>query len=241
MAQLTLDGFFQDACPAFEQHAEREYCALVNTFGDAPVCGDLPVRCTAQTGGVPHVETPIIEEYSIRLPVVDNYPGQFVYQLNHELAHLMLDPRRSNGAVEALAEAYTLHRLHCLAKEDGFFAKHEQCQIAETHDLINRSCGVTAVWAGESASRHLDGRDWRDDKDVDRGLVGLAALLLLKGPLDWRRLRGIAAKTVPSPAEVPEYTEDLPLVLDALDEYERAVLGRTGLWCVLDHDGGTVG
>ena len=88
-------------------HSQRLYSRTLRQF-------DIPIYCrfgpvSPATGSrAPFTEfdnwehpSKIIVHLSVNTPVY----SQFVYQLGHQLGHVMLDPRRSNGLIDTIYTA----------------------------------------------------------------------------------------------------------------------------------------
>ena len=89
--------------------AEDVWGIVKNLFGGAAPPVDLPIYCHRISGPRPVTvldndwahSSKIVVSLTANGPVYD----QFAYQLAHELAHVMLNPHRSNGVVEAICTA----------------------------------------------------------------------------------------------------------------------------------------
>src|SRR5436190_2859134 len=80
-----------------------------------PPAGKRPVVIYYRPAGPLTDSTADPKAYRIYLAVKDRGYAQFAYQLAHEFAHVMLDPRRTNGVVETFAVAFSLVLLDDLA------------------------------------------------------------------------------------------------------------------------------
>jgi hypothetical protein len=89
-------------------------------FGARQPPVDLPVICYP----IPTTEAPITslddwfrpKAIRIGLPIADHEYEKMIYNLGHELGHVMLNPRRSNWIMESIAAALSLTELTLLSQ-----------------------------------------------------------------------------------------------------------------------------
>lgn len=100
---LYLDNSWPDATRPTLQELADDVWDVVGEMFQSSLPLDLPIR-VEQGDGVP-VTRVFENEINIRITMHGLFYDQFAFQLGHELGHVMLDPRRTNGVVEAI-----LHR-----------------------------------------------------------------------------------------------------------------------------------
>src|SRR5579885_1882808 len=76
---------------------------------------DLPIEVRYEAADAP-MTTVEAESISIRITSTGAHYAQFAFQLAHELTHVMLDPRRSNGVVETICNAVSYEVLDQLGE-----------------------------------------------------------------------------------------------------------------------------
>src|SRR5262249_25079215 len=81
-----------------------------------PPAGHRPIVLYHRPAGPLTDSTSDPKTYRIYLSVTDRDYSRFTYQLAHEYAHVMLDPRRTNGLIETLAVAFSLEVLDAMAR-----------------------------------------------------------------------------------------------------------------------------
>lgn len=192
--------------------------------GDPPA-GERPIRLFHRAAGPLTDSTSDPRAYRIYLTVSERYYSQFAYQLAHEFAHVMLDPRRTNGLVETLAVAFSLEALDAMTRRwktkapfpnwndyGPEFAKYRR--LTEKTHLDKFPPAVQAMVerkAYEDLGLYL--RHRRSSLETDAGhrdLQHLASIALLAKGVRWRELTGVAGHTDPSPAQDARFRSDLP-------------------------------
>jgi len=157
--------------------------------------------------------------YRIQLKIRAGDTFAFVYQLSHEIGHIVMGPARTTLMIEVLATALSLE---CLQQMGGDFQHHRT------------NCINWALAAWDDAVRDRLDRGDRvpvltelRDAGINNGLANrqsrawqhAAAVLLLEGPLAqepvrWTNLSNLADATTPPPNENPTFRSDIP-ILDA--------------------------
>jgi len=97
--------------PGLQLIANESWSVVRELFGgDPPV--NLPIECYPNpTTPITHLDNwahPTRIRVGIQLTDQSIAYEQFAFQLGHELGHVMLDPRRTNGFIEVLATALSL-------------------------------------------------------------------------------------------------------------------------------------
>lgn len=237
------DSFPVSTRPTLQSLADDVWDVVGEMFHNQPPLA-LPIRIRYEKADVPLTK---IEngEISVRLTSSETYYAQFAFQLAHELGHVMLDPRRSNGIVETICTAVSYEVLDRLGERvtasPGLswltdYASHfseyrrqdQSGYLAKFPEAVRAMVGQ-GDWAG--LSRYL--ADHRADMEPhatrERETQTLAAVALRSGPLDWGAFTGLAACTTPDPDQDPRF---LILPIDSSCIARSAeVLCRIGWGC----------
>ena len=205
---------------------------------------DLPIRVRQSYGAVP-VTRVLDNEIDVRITAHGTYYAQFAFQLGHELGHVMLDPRRTNGVVEAICIALSyevLDRIGDKVRDSpaypwlGDYAANfrpyqrndQQSMIAgfpaEIRDLVKQK-----RWPELADYLRAHRREMEAGHDDDRSVQTLAAIALRSERLDWGELAGIAGCTSPSSSDDPRF-QVLPLTPDCVSRVS-GILCRIGVGC----------
>ncbi len=158
---------------------------------------------------------------SIRLTTSESYYAQFAFQLGHELGHVMLDPRRSNGLVETICTAVSYEVLDRLgprvtvspglswltdyAPHFAEYRRQDQKSYLEKFPEEVRAMVDQKRWTDLSRYLAEHRRDMEPHAARERETQTLAAISLRSGPLDWGQFTGLAACTTPSPLDDPKF------------------------------------
>ena len=206
-------------------------------FEDAPPPVDRPIVCWIG-GPLPLTLSTANDRYifiRIALTKLDlrqrNY-CRFAYQLGHELGHVYLDARRSNGLIETLADCIAYQCLDRLAwrwnLEAGgnldvksyapLFLKYRDMKTAEKMkalpaEIVNQlQTGKTAIVRAflEQHNQELDAFPY-----TKKGLAlrSLAAAIFPR-ETNWAPFAGLAAVTDPPPSRDGRYREGFPTEID---------------------------
>ena len=114
--QITVDDSVgRNLKVNFQAVADDVWRIVRDTFHDATLPVDLPIFCQLGPLNPPlgSSKAPFTEldpwehptRIVIHLDVRDAYYAQFAFQLGHELGHVMLNPRRSNGVIDTICTA----------------------------------------------------------------------------------------------------------------------------------------
>jgi hypothetical protein len=184
-------------------------------------------------------------EIRVRITSTGTHYAQFAFQLAHELSHVMLDPRRSNGVVEAICMAMssevldrlgervrTYPTLSWLADYGPHFEEYrlQQDGLALQHFPADVQAMVKEHrWSDVSAYLRDRQNEMEPGQPEERSLQALAAIALRSGPIDYGVLAGIAGCTTPSPQDDPR-TRILPINSDCASRVQE-LLCRMGHNC----------
>lgn len=171
---------------------------------------------------------------------------RFAYQLSHEMGHLYLDPRRSNGLIETLSDSIAYQTLaelsHLWKSRPGgrdditsyapLFLTYREMKTAEKMKTLPpemmahlKSGRIAAVRSYlELQTQELD----KSPYNV-RGLA-LRSLAAEVFPQEksWKQFVGIAGLTVPSPSQDGHYREGLPTQIERAPQSVRDALRTIG-------------
>lgn len=255
-AGVVLDASFPpDRRPYLQMVANEVLEAVHQRFGvDPPI--NLPISCYRS------YDIPITSfdnwqhptKILIGLNVDGLYYAQITYQLGHELGHIMLDPRRSNGIVETICVALSLDVLDALFQKWGSrvpyanqilvqFAPHfkeyreeqertvlyrfpENVRLAVEH----RQWAIVQRYLQDhrAEQEQLDQREIRSQKGRDIQMLG--AIALRSGPISWKDFIGMRNCTNPTSQVVPLHLK-LPLTKPCIERLSP-MLCRIGVGCV---------
>src|SRR5262249_54048185 len=163
--------------------------------------------------------------YRIYLTVTERYYSQFAYQLAHEFAHVMLDPRRTNGLVEVLAVAFSLEVLDAMARRwqgqapfpnwksyaPGFVKYRQRTEKSHLETFPLAVQAMVERKSYEDLGLYLRHRRTQLETEAgNRDLQHLASITLLAKGVKWRDLVGVAGLTDPPPAKDARFPADLP-------------------------------
>ncbi len=213
------DSFAPSVRPTLQTLADDVWDIIGQMFHNAPPL-NLSISCRYEKSDAP-LTTVRPDEISIRLTAADSYYAQFAFQLSHELGHVMLDPRRSNGIIETICTAVSyavLDRLGDrvtvsprLSRLTDYAPHFLEYRIADQKShLANADPEVRAMidqqrWS--DLSRYLS--DHKSELEPgatrERDMQTVAAVALRSGPIDWGQFTGFAGCTSPSPAERPRF------------------------------------
>ncbi len=238
--QIRLEDSFPEGVRGDLTTVAREVLAVVRERMPAdPPAGVRPLVCFLRPQGPITDSTSDPSIYRIGLTVTGRQYAQFAYQLGHELGHVWLDPRRTNGLLETLAVAISHQVLVDLAERWERRAPYPQWTSYVPHFRTYLEQAVAGKLASfpDPVRAMVKGNRWeelalylryrRPDQDraaTDRSLNTLGAVALRSGLVDWTRWVGIGSRTDPPPAQDGRFRSDLPLVGPGLP----ALLQRIG-------------
>ncbi len=171
---------------------------------------------------------------------------RFAYQLSHEMGHLYLDPRRSNGLIETLADSIAYQTLAVLSelwrsrpmdRDDikayaPLFLTYREKKTAEKMEslpgeiMAHLRTGRTAA-VRSYLEQHTQELDMNPYDKTGLALRSLAAMLFPQEK-GWKRFVGIAGLTDPSPFQDGRYREGLPTQIERAPQSVREVLRAIG-------------
>jgi hypothetical protein len=191
--------------------------------GDPPA-GHRPIVILYRAAGPLTDSTADPKSYRIYLNVTERYYSQFAYQLAHEFAHVMLDPRRTNGLVETLAVAFSLQALDEMSRRwkdrapypnwkpyaPEFSKYRKRTEQLYLKDLPASVQALAERKAYDDLGLYLrHRRSPLESETGNRELQHLASLAILAKGVRWRDLTGVAGLTDPPPAKDPRFRGDL--------------------------------
>lgn len=217
---VSLDGSFPPSTrPTLQVLADEVWNIVGELFPRTPPL-DLPVNCHFSRAAVPMTRVDG-DAIAIRITASGSYYAQFAFQLGHELGHVMLDPRRSNGIVEAICIAVSYEvldrigprielspRLPWLADYAPHFEEYrEQDQKSMLSKLPRDVSAMVAQrrWADISAYLREHRSDLAPGSPLERPTQTLAAIALRATSPDYAQFTGVAACTDPSPEQDPRF------------------------------------
>ena len=218
--------------------------AVEKLFGSSPPpAGQRRIWCFYEADTVPML---VIHptEYPIRLSVLGRDYSKFAYQLSHELAHIMLDPRQDNWILEGLAVAVSLQTLEDLAESWQINPPYPHWASYAPNFATYRAKTITTNTAAlePNATNALKAGDWTaitdflkgkraflDANPCDRPMNTLCAVRLMAEPMSWPTLVGLAAQTTPPPIAPAHFNANIPLDVAKLSPSVMEMLQRIGL------------
>jgi len=241
------DSFPPSTRPTLQTLADTIWDIVQEMFHASPPL-DFPIDVRHARSGAPLTS---LDDYNypttirIRLTSSGTHYSQFAYQLGHELGHVMLDPRRSDGTIEAICNAVSyevLDRLSERLPEAATlswlvdYAPHfrEYRQQDQDSALAKFPPGVRTMvdeqhWSDLAGYLHTHQRDMQPGQHNERAMQTLAAIALRSAPLDWGQLAGLAGCTTPAPDQDPKF-EILPID-ESCRKQDREILCRIGESC----------
>ena len=257
---ISLDMSFpkqsEDGTPIkanFETVAHDVLQVVQKIFSGAKILDNRPIVCYLSSEPVPRTDCtsdPAIVWIGIVLPKESlnrlDY-SRFTYQLGHELGHVLLDARRSNGLAETLADAVSYQTLDEMTKlwrvkysayqpwkdfapQFGEYGEQRRKEWTSHLPRPIQDAAQHGRWAEIAfylKKRHLD-LDANPFNDEGLALRNLSAMALRSGAVEWRNFAGIAALTDPSPSQDKRYRQDLPTDLSRASVDARKALRRLG-------------
>jgi len=209
-----------DVRPSFQAVGSDVYSRVVDMFHGRPPL-DLPIT-VHHSGGPPRTS---LNDWSaptallIDTTVTKWYPDQFVFQFAHEMGHVMLNPRRNSGFVDAICVALSLEILSQLSVKwetaapvnglrGNFLGRYRGQYESEVLTEVPGEIAA-AVSRSDWTSVAMYLRAHREEIEPTnpkyRITQLLAALVILSKPVKWEDLRGIAACTDPDTKVDPSF------------------------------------
>lgn len=241
---LYLDDSWPGATRSTLQALANDVWDVVAEMFHSSVPLDSPIRVHQSYGAVP-VTRVLENEINIRITAHGTYYAQFAFQLGHELGHVMLDPRRTNGVVEALCIAVSYEVLDRLgdkvrtspaypwlgdyAKEFRPYRENDENLVLEKFPQEIRGMVKQERWSDLADYLRAHAVEMEAGHSNDRDVQTLAAVALRSAPVDWGELAGIAGCTSPSVEQDP-VLRVLPLRPDCVSRVSD-LLCRMGIGC----------
>ena len=234
------DSFPVSTRPTLQSLADDVWDLIAVMFHNQPPLA-LSIVCKYEDADAPltTIEGDII---SIRITATGTHYAQFAFQLAHELGHVMLDPRRSNGVIETICTAVSYEvldrlgervtsspRLNWITDYAAHFTeyrKQDQKSYLASFPKDVRVMVDEQRWSDVSRYLSEHRADMQPHSARERATQTVAAAALRSSPLDWGQFTGLAACTNPTPADDPKF-RILPLSSDCIDRL-AGVLERIG-------------
>ncbi|MBI3945576.1 MAG: hypothetical protein HY321_06640 [Armatimonadetes bacterium] len=240
--QPRLDETFPSAVREDLQTVADEVAAVVSRLLPGPPPAFRPIICTVDPNGPLTDVTTDPSRYRITLTVTGRYYAQLVYQLSHELAHVMMDPRRTNGSVETVATAVSIRALMDIADRwqvqpphprwQAYVPRFREYALARQAEALRnfpapvRAAAYDGRW-DEVALYLRYRRPESEGRPYNRDLHHLAAMALCAEPVPWAEFVGLGTLTDPSPERDPVFRSDLQLDLSRVPLCLRRIgIGR---------------
>ncbi len=172
---------------------------------------------------------------------------RFTYQLSHELGHVWMGARRTNGLIETLADAISLEALDRMAVlwsakyadypawadfAPNFRLYRQRVEASGIATLPARVRGATADNDWKTVTDYMRKETAALDKSPYASsaypLRTLGAIVMRSREVDWTAFVNITAATAPSPSNDTRYREDLPVRIATLPPAARSSLERAG-------------
>jgi len=228
------DSFPEDVRPTLQHLADDIWDIVQQMYhGTPPLSLPIYIRHSSASSPLTSLDDPA-NPTAIRIRITSNgtHYAQFAYQLGHELGHVMLDPRRANGTIEAICNATSYEVLSRLGDRVesspvyawlGNYGPHfreylrndEQATLKqfpqEVRDMVAQS-----RWSDLADYLHRHLSEMEPHQPKERAFQTLAAIALRSGPVEWGPLTGLAGCTTPSPDQQPRF-EILPVNPDCLE------------------------
>tara|TARA_B100001094_G_scaffold323611_1_gene374803 strand:+ start:99 stop:839 length:741 start_codon:yes stop_codon:yes gene_type:complete len=233
-AQITLKGF-PKSCHWLGILANDILSEAYDVFGGSPPLGNKPIEIIrVDDPNSPRVLCPIVDRYKIYICIQDStLYNQFAYQFSHEICHVFAHPYRTNGHMESICYAFSIHCLERLSmfwlnsndiwKQSyaGYFSAYRYSTVHQHIDGINsiRSCDLMEKNEAEikkvlSSIKFPLGSDSPNDRKIQH----LLAEILYRSGINWKKVRGIAANTTPSPEDSPDFSNSLSIDFSKLGD-----------------------
>ncbi len=253
----TFPEYGTDGTPIranFETLAHDVLQVVQNRFKGRTPADTRPVVCYISSETLPRTsgtQDPAIIWVGLvltpdRLQAVDY--SKFAYQLAHELGHVMMGTRRSNGLIETLADALSYQALTDLSELwpqkypnlpawrdwaynfQDYRNKDEQDWLARFPQEVQNDVAhgrweqVTACLKPHQAE--LDSDPYTEEGIKGHALRSLNAMALLSQPVPWEDFTDLTTYTDPSPQQDTQYRNDLPVDLSRTPASVQEAVGR---------------
>ena len=237
--QIRLEESFPEEVRRDLTTVAEEVLAVVQERmpGDPPA-GVRPIVCFVRPKGPITDSTSDPSVYRIGLTVTGLQYAQFAYQFGHELGHVWLDPRRTNGVLEILAVAISHQVLVDLAKRwkrgapypnwasyaPNFLSYLDQEVSGKLEKIPDSVRAMVQEGRWEEVGLYLRYRRPDQDREAtDRTLNTLGAVALRSEPVDWKEWVGVGSRTDPPPSRDGRFRADLQLTGSGLPSCLRRI------------------
>lgn len=223
---ITVDDSFRpDLKPNFQAVANDVASIVTDLFESRRPPLDLPIVCYLKA--IPPIgskDNSVFPETTldnwnhpkqIRIGVTPNTPvyAQLAYQLGHEMGHVMLDPRRTNGVIETIATAVSYAVLDRIADKWAMVApfpwlrsyvnNFRKYRDEDAEDRLTRLSGMRHAvdqhdWTAVRSYLydHRSEQDQNLQAEIDsqhgRDIQTLGAISLLATQVSWRKFIGLS-------------------------------------------------
>lgn len=237
------DSFPVSVRPTLQSLADDVWDLIGMMFHNNPPL-DLPIHIYYEKSDAPLTSVQD-DRISIRLTSAGTHYAQFAFQLGHELGHVMLDPRRANGLVEAICTAVSYEVLDRLGDRVTVsprlswitdYAPHfREYRLEDQKSYVDQFPGDVRAMVAEGRWNELGmylaahRPDMESRASKERATQTLAAVVLRSSPVDWGQFTGLAGCTTPGPSQRPGF-RIAPINQDCIDRL-ASVLCRIGWGC----------
>ena len=255
---ISLDHSFPEYGPDgtpiranFQTLAQDVLQVVQSRFGGRNPFDTRPIVCYVSTEAVPRTDVfqdPAVTWVGLvltpdRIQKLDY--SQFAYQLAHELGHIMMGARRSNGLIESLADATSYQALTDLSelwpqkysnlpgwRDYAYNFQNYRAEIERgwlSHFPQEVQHNVTqGHWS--QVAQYLKQQQANLDKEpyTDNGLAirSINTMVLLSQPVCWQDFVDLTNYTNPSPQQDTQYRNDLPIDLSRAPVSVQESVGR---------------
>lgn len=213
---ITVDDSFEPPLRSNLQAIANDVWEIVKDLfdGDPPI--DLPIYCHRGPFPYPLTELDTWERPTrivIHLNLNGPFYAQFTYQLAHELGHVMLNPRRSNGVVETICNAVSYEALDRMTEKWTMAVPFSHLRGYELNFRKYRSddekstlARLTQISSAVDQGKWLEVRRYlyvhRSEQDQltqveiqsehGRDIQNLGAMALRSSAVPWKKFLGLA-------------------------------------------------
>ncbi|HEV1286466.1 MAG TPA: hypothetical protein VNU44_14190 [Bryobacteraceae bacterium] len=254
-AQVVVDRTLDaDGSNQLQMIANEVWDIVRDLFGKAPPL-NLPIRCHFD----PSRPITSLDNWTrptatmIGITVTGAHWSQFAYQLSHELGHVMIDPRRSNGIIETICVALSYEVLDQLSAKFGSGSPRSNRVLSaygenfknyrqdDERAAISRFPPEIKVaferknWLElrRYLERHRSEQEQLTQAEIQaphgRDIQTLGAIALRSAPIAWKDLWDLGACTSPPPDKLPSFL-DAPINSGCIQRLSP-MLCRVGRGC----------
>lgn len=180
-------------------------------FSVPPPAGPRPITVLYRAEGPLTDSTSDPTQYQVYLSVTDRCYAQLVFQLGHELCHILADPRRTNWFVESCCETASLVLLRRTSK---LWASNPPCTYWSSY----------APEFQQYAQNRIRQAKETEAPNVEQKKVIIAEMLcplFEEGQENWNALSFLGQASTPPPASLTDWNPDLADF--SFDRWQHAV------------------